>query len=297
MRMTDVKPSDGISLSKPRRRGRRGHNEGTIYRRGDGRWEARISLPDGTRKSYYGRTREVVRKRLHEELSGLERGIIPTRDERLTVARYLADWLSHVRPSIRHNTYLFDEQLIRLHILPSLGRNSLSKLTPAQVQRCLTELLNSELSPTTVRHVYGVLHKALEDALRLGHVQRNVSDAVTPPRRADQEMQVLTSDQAQVLLRTAEDHRLYALFVVAVTSGMRLGELLALQWRNVDLERKTLQVRATLSMRTSGHVGHDNNTFYRSKGRNAREGGSRQSTGDAGLFAPTKTKRSRRQIQ
>jgi len=145
--------------------------------------------------------------------------------------------------------------------------------------------------------VYGVLHKALEDALRLGHVQRNVSDAVTPPRRADQEMQVLTSDQAQVLLRTAEDHRLYALFVVAVTSGMRLGELLALQWRNVDLERKTLQVRATLSMRTSGHVGHDNNTFYRSKGRNAREGGSRQSTGDAGLFAPTKTKRSRRQIQ
>jgi integrase len=128
----------------------------------------------------------------------------------------------------------------------ALGRLGLTKLTAQHIQRLWGEKLECGSSPMTVRHLHAVLHKALEDALRLNLVQRNVADLVSLPRIAKHEMKALAPDQARALLDAARGDRLEALYAVAVYTGMRQGELLALRWSDVDFERKHLQVRATL---------------------------------------------------
>jgi integrase len=184
----------GNNRGKSRYRGRRGNNEGMIRLRKDGRWEARVSVPGEKRKCFYGHRREDVARQVSVALRDLQKGIGPIRDERLTVSRFLQDWIA--RLDVRTNSYFYDEQMVRLHIVPRLGRIPLARLSPAHVRKCLDDLLESELSSTTVRHVYDVLHTALEYAVKSELVQRNVADAVKPPRRAEHEMQVLTSDQA-----------------------------------------------------------------------------------------------------
>jgi integrase len=103
------------------------------------------------------------------------------------------------------------------------------------------------LSGTTVALVHGTLHKALDDAARWSLVARNVADLVDAPRRSTPEMRTLTPEEAGRLLAAAQGDHLEAFFVTALTTGLRLGELQALQWRNVDLDRRRLRVTATLA--------------------------------------------------
>ena len=93
-----------------------------------------------------------------------------------------------------------------------------------------------------------MIHKALDNALRLGLVQRNVADLVHPPRIKRQEMSTLSAQQARLLLAAAEGERFEALFVLAVTTGMREGELLGLQWADVDFDGGMLRVERTLNV-------------------------------------------------
>src|SRR5262249_46336873 len=150
-------------------------------------------------------------------------------------------------PTVRPRTYRYYEQMVRLYLQPALGRSHLTKLTAAQIERHWSDLLTLDLSPTTVWYAHNLLHKALEDALRLGLVQRNVTNSVQSPKQADREMHVLTQEQAQSFLTVAKDDPHHALFVLALSTGMRQGELLALRWQNVDLQTRTLHVRATLN--------------------------------------------------
>jgi integrase len=170
----------GNSRGKTRYRGRRGNNEGMIRLRSDGRWEARVSVPGEKRKCFYGHKREDVARQVSVALRDLQKGIGPIRDERLTVSRFLQDWIACVRLDVRTNSFFYDEQMVRLHIAPRLGRIPLARLSPAHVRKCLDDLLETELSSTTVRHVHDVLHTALEYAVDNELVQRNVADAVTP---------------------------------------------------------------------------------------------------------------------
>lgn len=222
-----------------------GNGEGTIRKRGDGRWEARLNLPDGKRRSFYAETRQEVASRLAEARRDRDKGL-PIVGEKQTVGQYLASWLEMVKPTIRPSTWKRYNELLSLHVTPALGKWSLSKLTAQQVQALYAAKLDKGLSPTTVHHVGTVLHGALAQAERLGLVARNVCDLVDVPRMADREMHVLTPEQVRTLLDTVQDDRLEALYVLAVTTGMRQGELLGLRWRDVDLGRGTLSVRATL---------------------------------------------------
>ncbi len=132
---------------------------------------------------------------------------------------------------------------MRLHLIPALGRVPLAKLSAQQVQGLQTRLLAAGLSPTTTQSAHRVLHRALHDAERLGLVTRNVAEQVRAPRRSTPEMQVLSEDEAAAFLHAAEGDRFAALYVLALTTGMRQGELLGLRWADVDLERGTVQVR------------------------------------------------------
>lgn len=230
---------------------KRANGEGTIYKRGDGRWCASVTLDGGRRKSFYGERREDVARKLSTALKAHQDGL-PLPAERQTVAQYLASWLESVRPSLRFRTYQKYEELVRLHALPVLGRIALARLGPQHLQRLYTDRLEAGQSPTSVRHLHALLHRALGQAMRWGLLARNVADLVTAPKGQRREMMALAPEQARALIEAAADDRLEALYVLALTTGMRQGELLALRWRDIDLTAGTVQVRGSLQRLPDG---------------------------------------------
>jgi len=227
---------------------RRGHGEGSIYLRSDGRWAASISVEGGKRKTFYGKTRKEVQEQLKTALHQQQQGMLASGPQQ-TMKQFLAQWLEDHKHSIRVRSYERYEEMVRLHIIPVLGRYQLQKLTAQQVRAFYTKKLNEGLSPTTVNGLHAVLHKALDDAVRLGILARNVCDAVSPPRRAHFEIQPLSTEQAQQLLAAARGHNMEALFVLALTTGMRRGEVLALKWQDIDFAHNTLHVRRIFTRR------------------------------------------------
>lgn len=225
--------------------GKRANNEGNIKRRADGRWEARITLGDGVRKSFYGKTRQEVSRLLTEALRYRDTGVGVLSD-RQTTGQYLESWLETCRHLLKARTWNRYMEYVRLHALPVIGKTPLSKLSAQHLQALYARKLAEGLSPTTVRHLHAALHRALDRAVRLGVVHRNVADMVDPPRMSHHEMATLTAEQARTFLDAAAGERLEALYVLARTTGMRQGEMLALKWHDVDLDDSSLQVRANL---------------------------------------------------
>ena len=203
--------------------------------------------PDGKRRYVSGKTKEEARKALREARSGADQGLIFDAT-RLTVAEYLDRWfMDSVQCSVRRSTYESYRRQARRYITPAVGCVGLKALTPAHVQGLYREMQERGLSAQTVEYTHAVLHRALKQAVRWGLVPRNVCDAVDVPQVRREEMQPLTPEQARRFLEAARGERLEALYVVAIYAGLRPGELLALGWEDVDLDRGVLQVRRALS--------------------------------------------------
>jgi integrase len=230
---------------------KRANGDGSIHRRKDGRWCASIGVGKGKRKHFLSRDRDVVAKQLAAALKK-QHDREPIVTDRQTVAQYLKSWLASVQPSLKHQTWRRYEQYVRLHIEPELGRLQLRKLTPQHVQRLYASKLAEGLSSTTVHHLHATLHKALSMAVRWDLVQRNVADLVDPPRSREFPITTLSPVQARALLAAARDNRLEALYVLALTTGMRQGELLALSWDDIDFGRAVAQVRGSLQRTPDG---------------------------------------------
>ncbi len=236
---------------------RRGANEGTIRQRKDGRWEARVPLtgPDGrrTRRSLLGRSRADVRDRLQQALR-TEAGGMPLPSGRLTVGAFLDLWLREtVRPTVRPSTYRSYEGIVRVHLKPGLGGYVLAQLTPQHVQRLLNAKAATSLSPQTVAYIRSVLRHALRQAERWGMVTRNVASLAAPPRVPRREIRPLSPEEARIFVEAIRADRLEALYLLAIGTGLRQGEILGLGWQDVDLSAATVTVRHALQ-RVGGHL-------------------------------------------
>jgi integrase len=230
---------------------KRGHGEGSIYQRADGRWCATISLA-GTksrrRKSFYGATRQKVANKLTKALNDRQQGLTLA-GNRQTVEQFMTSWLEDsVRTAVRPRTFESYELLSRVHIVPALGRVTLQQLEPQHVQALMAAKLKSGLSPQTVRHIRTVLRRALNFAMKWGIVARNVAALVDPPRLDRHEVKPMTPEQARTFLAAAQNQRFGALYVLALSLGMRQGEVLGLRWSDLDLEGEnpTLAVNQAL---------------------------------------------------
>jgi hypothetical protein len=160
---------------------RSGNGEGSIRKRSDGRWEARIFLADGKRQSLYGKTRaEVVRLR-NETVRQRDQGLL-AQGERQSVKQFLDGWLQTARYTIKPRTWRRYTEFVQLHISPVLGAVALTKLTAQQVQHLYTRKVDEGLAASTVRQLHAVLHRALKAAVRLRLVPTNVAEMVA---RAD----------------------------------------------------------------------------------------------------------------
>ena len=230
--------------------GKRGNGEGSIYKQRDNLWAASITVDSAQgrkRKYFYGKTRKEVQEKLAAAAHDRQQGTIVTAPNQ-TLEQFLADWLENTqRRSVKPRTYERYEEVVRLHIVPVLGKHQLQKLTPQHLRSFYTKKQDEGLSPTTVTHFHNVLHKALKDAMRWGLVARNVCELVSPPRKVRFEIQPLTLDQVHSLLDAAKGHYMEAIFNLALATGMRRGELMGLKWQDIDFAKGTLQVRRILS--------------------------------------------------
>jgi integrase len=228
---------------------RRGHYEGHKYQRKDGRWEWKITLPNGVRRSFYGKTEREAREKKNQAIRDFESGLAQ-RNERLTVDAYLADWLEGTaKQRVRPSTFESYRSHVDVHLVPALRSIRLRDLSSVHVNRMLTALVAGGMSPTTANRVRATLRTALTSAVKDGLILRNVAALSEPRRERRERITPLTADQARLLIRATREDRIGPLIEVAILSGMRQGELLALRWQDVDLEQAIVHVRRTLTWR------------------------------------------------
>jgi integrase len=229
---------------------KRGQNEGSIYKRTDGRWAAAINLGYAggklKRKTFYGKTRTEVQAKLTEALSDKQKGL-PVVIERQTVGQFLERWLEDcVKPSVRPNTYYSYEQHVRLYLKPELGQIQLSKLSPQHIQTLMNSQLKVGRSPRLVQYLRTVLRCALTQALKWNLVARNVATLVDSPRYKKTEVVPFTVEQVHTFLESIKGDRLEAVFRVALSLGLREGEILGLRWQDVDFQSGVVRVTVAL---------------------------------------------------
>ncbi|HEU5378169.1 MAG TPA: tyrosine-type recombinase/integrase [Ktedonobacteraceae bacterium] len=225
---------------------RKPNGEGSVFQRADGRWVAQFSLGDGKKRQLSRKTEKEAWSALRKALNEVEQGVMVTGPEQ-TLSAFLHHWLEEIhKPTLRLSSYIKYQKLIKTYIIPELGHLKLQKLSPQLVQAFYRRKEKQGLAPKTVNSIHGVLHKALDTAVRWNMLARNVCDVVSPPRIIKHEIQSLTMEQAQQLLAVAHGDRLEMLLLLALVTGMRRGELLGLKWADIDLIQGALQIRRTL---------------------------------------------------
>jgi integrase len=240
---------------KKRKRGRRAYGTGSVFQRTDRKgkqWVAQVVLENGKTRQRYFWTQAEAADALNEMLYEQKRGMLVAEKDQ-TVERLIEHWLEQVhKQTIRLSSYTEYRSVTNAHILPELGHVKLQQLSIQQVERFYTHKQEEGLSASRIRAIHRVLHQALAYAVRTNLVPRNVCDAVRLPRLGRRERQPLSVEQARRLLDVAKGHQLESIVTMALLTGMREGELLALRWSDINFEQQFLQVRRTVR-RISGH--------------------------------------------
>jgi integrase len=231
-------------------RKRRGRGEGSIYERADGLWATSLSLGYNDagrrrRRTIYGKSKSEVQEKLRQLIDDAVTGRL-TDAPALTVKEWLARWLDTCKGRLAPKTHLRYEQLVRLRINPHLGSAKLGKLLPMHVQQLYTALEREGISARGIQMAGMMLGKALRDAVRLRLIVSNPAADVAKPRPAKKEMRVYDQQQARALLDAAHAEPLKALFVIALDTGMRQGELFGLLWQDIDFQTGCLSVQRSL---------------------------------------------------
>jgi len=230
------------------KKSRRGHNEGSIYRTADGTWRGAAFLgvsPEGKpiRKYVTGKTKAETLGKVKKILADHERGIPIARKDQ-TVAEFFDRWLEDVvRVNKRPRTYEAYESLVRVHIIPSIGRHKLNKLTAQHIQQMLTAKQDEGLAGRTLINIRAIVRAALNQAMRWDLIGRNVATLTDAPQPDEFEAKPLSPAEVTAFLKQVKDDRLAALYVVTVWLGLRQGEVFGLRWQDVDLDSEDAELR------------------------------------------------------
>lgn len=206
-------------------------------------------------------TKKDAEKKLAELLHQLDVGIF-TKSDKTTLADYLERWLKeYCGPNLAPRTAEGYQYIVRSHLIPTLGKITLTQLKPEHIQRMYSEKLSTGrqdgkggLSNRSVRYCHVTLHKALQLALKLGMISRNPTDVVEPPRVYRREMQTMNEYDIHIFLEFAKSTIYYPIFYLALFTGMRRSELLALRWSDIDLLGCQLSVNRTIHQLHNGDI-------------------------------------------
>ena len=197
-------------------------------------------------------TKKDAEKRLAELLHQLDTGAY-MEPGKTTLGEFLERWLKdYAKPNLSPRGFDRYHGIIKVHLIPEMGNITLTQLRSDHLQSHYTSMLNKGLSAGTIRYHHAVIHKALQTAVKWGIVSRNVADGVDIPRVRRIEMQTWDEDDIDRFLEAAEESPYYALFYLALYSGMRRGELLALRWCDVDFIFSQVSVSRSLHQLKDG---------------------------------------------
>lgn len=251
---------------------RRARGEGSLRKRSDGRWEGRYTAgrDEATGKLLYrnvlARTQAECKAKLREAMRNAQQAepklqtVEQPKKEpdqsvcRFTTGEWLRTWFElYSKPNLRETTQEQYTNFLEKHLIPNIGEIPLDKLTSLRLQKLYQDLRTSGrviqnnvecsgLSPKTVRSIHTVLHSALEQAVKEGLIKKNPTDGCNPPKLERKEMKVIQPEQIGAYLQAAANRNVLPMFYLELTSGLRRGELLALLWTDLDLEKKSISI-------------------------------------------------------
>ncbi|MEX1071768.1 MAG: tyrosine-type recombinase/integrase [Anaerolineales bacterium] len=221
---------------------RRGKKEGTIYKRPNGKWRAQLSV-DGRRLSFTCKSQSECLRWLREMNQKISSGF-SFKSSKLSYGEFLSSWLSTVEAQLRRSTVIQYAQIVKHYIAPDLGRLKLGDLNADKIQRLYDSLIRKGKSRRTVQLVHAVVHRSLNQAVRLGLLHLNPDDATSPPKPQEKEMRTLDQEQVQRFLLRAMNKGLkdFAFYFFLLATGVRQGEVLGLKWDDIDFGKRTVKI-------------------------------------------------------
>ena len=250
---------------------RRPQGDGTIRKRSDGRWEARIIIGhknDGTPmyKSAFAKTQKSALKQLHQLLD-LYRDVDLTEECRMTLGEWMDKWMDeYMIFTIKENTIKGYRSQIDHQIKPFIGHKQLASLTTADIQKFYNKIKKEGrvhphpihghvLSDSMVRKIHMMLHEAMEVAVRERYIVRNPTDNTTIPKKTTTEKQVLDDSQLNRFLEAIQGEPYWHdFFYVEVMTGLRRGEICGIKWSDIDFNEGTLCIKRSVSTKEGGGV-------------------------------------------
>lgn len=199
------------------------------------------------KKIFHGKSKDAE-KEMVRLLIEIEQGLY-VEPAKMSFGAYLIDWLADAKNKISPRTHMRYKEITSNNIIPELGKINIEKLKPMHLQNYYNKMIESGrmdgaggLSPTTVLQHHRIIHKALEMAVKLQILPRNVADAVEPPKKARQEIRPLTAEQVRAMLEAAEKTMFLPQIAIAVLAGLRRGEIFGLRWSDISFEEGTITV-------------------------------------------------------
>ena len=250
---------------------RRPQGDGTIRKRSDGRWEARIIIGhknDGSPmyKSAFAKTQKSALKQLHQLLD-LYRDVDLTEECRMTLGEWMDKWMDeYMIFTIKENTIKGNRSQIDHQIKPFIGHKQLASLTTADIQKFYNKIKKEGrvhphpihghvLSDSMVRKIHMMLHEAMEVAVRERYIVRNPTDNTTIPKKTTTEKQVLDDSQLNRFLEAIQGEPYWHdFFYVEVMTGLRRGEICGIKWSDIDFNEGTLCIKRSVSTKEGGGV-------------------------------------------
>ena len=245
---------------------KRANGEGSIRKRSNGTWEARVTVgvnPETGKlisKSVYGRTQKEVREKLNALQTGEQQTVNPPaagpglitdaasepEQKEMTVGEWLDTWLKEYLADVKQGTSIHYESVVRLHLKPALGDIPLSQLRTPMVQKFYNKLRAEQRSPKYIKNIHGVLHRALDMAVRVEYLERNPTSACILPKVVEKPVVPLDAPEQKKLFEALKGNPFETLFLTATFTGMRIGELIGLTWDCVDFENEVIYVEKQL---------------------------------------------------
>jgi len=238
-------------VKKPRTKSKR-NGEGSIYQRKDGKWVTSLTIGSDPltnktkRKDYYTNTFEEAQNIMLKVQQQLKNGD-SFKLSKMSLGQWLDNWLLvYKKKSVRPTTYGSYESLIRYNIKPIIGQIQLKNLSTIHVQN-LINIKSDDLSARTLQYILAILKQSIDQAVAEGLVQKNICEHVKLPRREKKEIKILSVKDQITFLKSVSEDRLSTAFSLMLSAGLRVGELLALRWVNVNLESGILAVKESVS--------------------------------------------------
>lgn len=230
-------------------KGRQPNGASSIYLGKDGRWHGRVTVgvkDDGTpdRRHVSRKTRAEVTKTVRELERQRDKGAVRKAGQSWTIETWLAHWVENIAaPNVSENTIDGYRVAVHHHLVPGLGAHRLEKLEPEHLERFYKKMQESGSAAGTAHQVHRTLRTALNEAVLRGHAMRNPATIAKAPRLEEEEVEPYSVEEIQRLLAEAGKHRNAARWVIALALGLRQGEVLGMQWADVDFELGVIRVR------------------------------------------------------